>query len=121
MAKLLLGYGAKLDPSLLFTTINLRWRGPDTGTRELMTKFLLDEGVDPNQAKSEEWGTPLHLAAFRGNGDLVKMLLDAGADRTSVSTGWRYSGSTSEQLVLTRNGGGALLDKWNAIISLLQS
>lgn len=121
MARLLLDYGAKLDPNLLFTTINLRWRGPDTGTRELMTKFLVDEGVDPNQAKSEEWGTPLHLAAFRANGDLVKMLLDAGADRTSVSTGWRYSGLTPEQLMLARNGGGNSSDEWNAILSLLQS
>ena len=120
MAKLLLEYGAKLDPNLLLTTINLRWRGPDTGTRELMTNFLL-EGVDPNQAKSEEWDTPLHLAAFRANRCLVKMLLDAGADRTSVSTGWRYPGLTPEQLVLARNSQGDLSEKWDPIISLLRS
>jgi len=74
-----------------------------------------------NQAKSEEWGTPLHLAAFRANRCLVKMLLDAGEDRTSVSTGWRYPGLTPEQLVLARNSQGDLSEKWDPIIRLLSS
>ncbi|KAH6710734.1 ankyrin repeat-containing domain protein [Leptodontidium sp. MPI-SDFR-AT-0119] len=121
MAELLVEYGARLEPNFLFTTIRLRWRGPDTGIRELMTKFLLDKGVDPNQATSAEWGTPLHLAVFYANADIVKMLLDAGADRTKLSTGRRYHGLTPEQLILTRNGEGPLWDKWHAVISLLQS
>ncbi|KAG4434663.1 hypothetical protein IFR05_009868 [Cadophora sp. M221] len=120
IADLLVEYGAKLEPKLLFTTIRLRWRGPDTRIRERMTKFLLDKGVDPNQATSEEWGTPLHLAVFYAIADIVKMLLDAGADRTVPSTGWRYHGLTPEQLMLARNGDGVLSEKWQAIISLLQ-
>ncbi|KAK0103179.1 hypothetical protein ONS95_014976 [Cadophora gregata] len=103
MAEMLIEYGTKLEPNFLFTTIHLRWRGPDTGIRERMTKFLLDHGVDPNQATSETWGTPLHLAAFYDNADIVKMLLDAGADRKKKVNSWRFSCVTAEQLLLKKD------------------
>lgn len=121
MAEVLVEYGARLDPNFLFSTMLLRWRGQYTGIRELMTKFLLDKGVDPNQAVSEKWGTPLHLAVFLGNADIVKMLLDAGADRTAISVGRKYRDLTPEQLILVRNGGRDLADEWLSIFSLLQS
>ncbi|KAH7413250.1 hypothetical protein BKA64DRAFT_637924 [Cadophora sp. MPI-SDFR-AT-0126] len=121
MAEVLVEYGARLEPNFLFSTMLLRWRGQYTGIRELMTKFLLDEGVNPNQAVSEEWGTPLHLAVFLANADIVKMLLDEGADRTAISVGRKYPDLTPEQLVLAMNNGEDLSDEWLSIMGLLQS
>ncbi|KAG4429191.1 hypothetical protein IFR05_015325 [Cadophora sp. M221] len=121
IAEVLIKYGARLEPNFLFSTMRLRWREQYTGIRELMTKFLLDKGVDPNQAVSEEWGTPLHLAVFQANANIIKMLLDARADRIAISVGRKYPNLTPEQLVLAMNGGRDLSDKWLSIISLLQS
>jgi ankyrin repeat protein len=45
-------------------------------------KWLLDHGADPN-ARWAHWDaevTPLHLAAVGGNPDVVRLLLQAGAD-----------------------------------------
>ena len=46
----------------------------------------MDEGADPNMASdqaSDEGGwTPLHHAAWDGDEDLVKLLMDYGADPT---------------------------------------
>ncbi|CZT43400.1 uncharacterized protein RSE6_03432 [Rhynchosporium secalis] len=59
LAELLLAHGARLEPELLFLPLVGR---KSSGT--VMTKFLLDRGLDPNTI-SEIWGTPLHLAVYR--------------------------------------------------------
>jgi ankyrin repeat protein len=41
---------------------------------------LLDRGVDPNKRDANDHRSPLQLAAVRGHLDLVKLLLDKGAD-----------------------------------------
>ena len=57
-AELLLEYGAKLESDLLFIAA-----APRMIYGELITKFLLDRGADPN-VTSQEWGTPLHLQSM---------------------------------------------------------
>ncbi|KAK0105562.1 hypothetical protein ONS95_004095 [Cadophora gregata] len=91
LAELLVTDGATLQPDLLWATVGLRKRNG-----ELTTKFLLDKGLDPNQAVSEKWGHPLHLAALAAEPNIIKLLLDGGADRTIPSTGWRFPGKTAE-------------------------
>ena len=44
-----------------------------------MVEMLLEKGADVN-ARSEAGWSPLCLAARNGNLDIVKMLVDAGAD-----------------------------------------
>ncbi|CZT43391.1 uncharacterized protein RSE6_03423 [Rhynchosporium secalis] len=97
VAEVLLEYGARPEPNFLFSTMLLRW------------------------PLSEIWGTPLHLAVFQANADIVKMLLDAGADRTAISVGDRNPGLTPEEFVLDWNKGRDLSDKWFPIITLLRS
>jgi len=50
-----------------------------------MSKFLLDNGTNPNGYPQRESGfhshaTPLHQAVYSGSLDIVKLLVDAGAD-----------------------------------------
>ena len=40
---------------------------------------MLEEGADPN-AKDKDGNTPLHKAADEGRFDVVKLLLERGAD-----------------------------------------
>lgn len=110
MAELLLAHGAKLDPALLFITVD---RHRSAG--ELMTKFLLDKGLDPNTT-SERWGTLLHLAVSGGNPRIVKLLLDAGADSTVQSIATGYFCQTSMQIAQNLDA-----DVKQSIVSLLQS
>jgi hypothetical protein len=84
---LYVSHGAKLEPDLLFFAV-----APRVQQSESMTGFLLDRGVDPNGPFTEAggrgtdyWGTPLHCAVWRGRMDLVKMLLEAGADPDVVA------------------------------------
>ncbi|CZT07653.1 uncharacterized protein RAG0_13027 [Rhynchosporium agropyri] len=109
VAEVLVEYGARPEPNFLFSTMLLRWRGQYTGIRETIPTL------------SEIWGTPLHLAVFQANADIVKMLLDAGADRTAISVGDRSPGLTPEEFVLDWNKGRDLSDKWFPIITLLRS
>ena len=86
--ELLIEYGARLDPQLLFAPLSPRSRHG-----EVVTRFLLDRGIDPN-ITSIEWGTPLHHAIRSAKPVFVKMLLDAGADPTAISIGRRVGSET---------------------------
>lgn len=93
LPELLLEYGAKLEPSLLFVAV-----GPSARYGELMTKYLLAKGLNPNTA-SPEFGTPLHYAVYARKLHIVKLLLEAGADVTSQAAATtKYPGSTPLQI-----------------------
>ncbi|RMJ20767.1 hypothetical protein PHISP_08363 [Aspergillus sp. HF37] len=92
LLELYLAYGAMLEPRLLFYAV-----APRVHQGELMTRFLLGKGLDPN-VTSEEWGTPLHRAAYAAKPDIVKLLLDAGADPTAISVGRKYYGKSPAQV-----------------------
>ena len=49
-------------------------------------KALIDAGIDVNKAGDLGY-TPLHLACIRGNADMVKLLVDSGADLFALSEG----------------------------------
>ncbi|XMA17497.1 hypothetical protein WAI453_010288 [Rhynchosporium graminicola] len=130
--RLLLDHG--LDPN---ATQSADFERPDcttqTGGEPLLiyindpecAREFLSRGADPNAigprgktallTLSEIWGTPLHLAVFQANADIVKMLLDAGADRTAISVGDRSPGLTPEEFVLDWNKGRDLSDNtWSS-------
>jgi ankyrin repeat protein len=56
---------------------------------------LLDGGVSPN----DKWGgnVPLHAAAHGGHAEIVRLLLDRGADANAVDTGSGGDGETALQ------------------------
>ena len=59
-----------------------------TGNLDQFADFLLTEGVDPNHC-SDESSSPVHLAAFRGNSAVLKVLKSYHADFTIVSLSTR--------------------------------
>lgn len=76
---LLVQYGARTDPSLLFDA--LVWRSDAA----IKFRFLLSKGLDPTTTISAKWGTPLHVAAISANEEVIRILLDLGADPNSRS------------------------------------
>jgi hypothetical protein len=50
------------------------------GSREMVRCFVLELGADVNKAIHEEGMTPLTAAAYHGKLDMVRFLLDLGAD-----------------------------------------
>ncbi|KGO55752.1 hypothetical protein PEX2_005120 [Penicillium expansum] len=82
--ELLLAHGAKLEPHLLFKAIAPRLR-----QGEFMTKYLLAKGLDINMTH-EIWGSPLHRAITYSKLSIIKLLVDAGADRTARPAGTPY-------------------------------
>ncbi|KAL2855230.1 ankyrin repeat-containing domain protein [Aspergillus pseudodeflectus] len=105
LLELYLANGAKLEPVLLSYAVT-----PRVQQNEVMTRFLLDRGVDPNGPFTDAggrgvdyWGTPLHCAVWRGRVDLVKLLLEAGAD-PDVVAGRRKFGTKAPAEVAERVG-----------------
>ncbi|ESZ90868.1 hypothetical protein SBOR_8737 [Sclerotinia borealis F-4128] len=110
--ELLLEYGAKLEPELLFAAV-----APRVRHQELKTKFLLAEGLDPNMTNAE-WGTPLHLAVYAAKPNIVKLLLEAGTDPTTGVAGRRFPGKSPLQMEQTLGHRHSELTE--TILSLLQ-
>lgn len=50
-------------------------------------KALIDAGIDINKAGDLGY-TPLHVACMEGNGEMVKFLIDKGADMFALSEGY---------------------------------
>jgi ankyrin repeat protein len=113
LLELLLEHGAKLEPDLLFAAVTPRVRH-----HELMTRFLLAKGLDPSTTINAEWGTPLHLAVYAAKPNLVKLLMDAGADPTSHVSGRRFPGKSPLQMAQTR--GDRFPEVTQAMLTLLQ-
>ena len=80
-------------------------------------KYLVEQqGADVNQRDS--WGyTPLHYAAVRGGNDLIRYLVEKGADVKAIS---RLGQSTAD-LARGGNGGYFLRPGFPATVELLQS
>jgi ankyrin repeat protein len=55
------------------------WTSDMPATRLEAVKFCLDHGANPN-ARDAKGYTALHGAAFRGDGEMIKYLISAGAD-----------------------------------------
>ena len=55
-------------------------------------RFLLGKGADPNSECM--WGTPLHLAAMCGSGELVLLFLELGLDVNAIDRGGRTMNGT---------------------------
>ena len=75
---MLLDHGAGIDRRDVMgrTALLYAATGPFPGT----VKILLDKGAEPNVVDSDEHFSPLMHAAAEGNLDVVKILVEAGAD-----------------------------------------
>ncbi len=66
------GDGPRGDPELVLTTAIYYGH-------EIMVRFLLAHGFDPNLSDVECW-TPLHFVAIRDSESILRLLIDNGAD-----------------------------------------
>lgn len=89
---LLIEYGAKMESNLFFSAII--WSRANTAFK---TRFLLAKGLDPNTT-SAEWGTPLLCAVHFAQGEVVQILLDAGADPTARAECRQYRNKDPAEL-----------------------
>ena len=84
--KVLLEHGA--DPNLLFagnsTALLEALRSDDVDDKAALLTVLLEHEADPNKADPETGETPLMIAALAVEVDLVKLLLEHGADVTQA-------------------------------------
>ena len=72
-----------------FTNVVGTFCATDTATSYLcftldVVQFLLEQGSNPNHVDSENW-SPLRSAAQNGHTNIIKLLLDHGESRLSVS------------------------------------
>lgn len=54
-------------------------------TRKSAVKILLKRGANPNAKTSRDGETPFHKAVSRGDIEIVRLLIDYGADVNAVS------------------------------------
>jgi ankyrin repeat protein len=86
-ARRIVGYAAFKDANISPTTwagmtpLSLAWR---RGNKE-MIEFLLENGADASIINDHTQSTVLHHAVLSGNVDLVKRMINAGADVNVVA------------------------------------
>jgi ankyrin repeat protein len=81
MVETLLNHGVKLNAKNHWneTVLHLVSRGRQCSQDEVrVAKLLLERGMDVNTRRKDHW-TPLHLASYFGNAEIVRLLLDHGA------------------------------------------
>ena len=61
-----------------------KYRSPEDGVR--VAQLLLERGADVNTRRNDHW-TPLHAASYSGNVEIVRLLLDHGADPEANAEG----------------------------------
>ena len=61
-----------------------KYRSQEDGVR--VAQLLLERGADVNIRRNDDW-TPLHVASFHGNVEIVHLLLDHGADPEANAEG----------------------------------
>ena len=61
-----------------------KYRSQEDGVR--VAELLLDRGADINTRRDDHW-TPLHVASYLGNVEIVRLLLDHGADPEANAEG----------------------------------
>ncbi|MEM6797436.1 MAG: ankyrin repeat domain-containing protein [Acidobacteriota bacterium] len=88
VAKLLLESGADPGSVAQNPTLSTPLHGAaccaDAGAAQAITQLLLGAGADPNAEQAGGF-TPLHQAAVKGHGPVLKLLLGAGADPKAES------------------------------------
>jgi ankyrin len=52
----------------------------------LVAQLLLDRSADVNTRRKDDW-TPLHVASYIGNVEIIRLLLDYGADPEAIAEG----------------------------------
>lgn len=72
------------EPTLLeYAIMQSSWKNPDGKTNEKVKKvalFLLENGADSNGSQNGIYATPLHQAVHQNDAEMVKALLEHGAD-----------------------------------------
>jgi ankyrin repeat protein len=87
--KLLLEYGADINQRGQDGNLdNMAIHAAIAGNHAHVVKLLLERGADITAKCEGEWRrgfTPLHVAAYFGRDTMIGLLLEAGADKTSVT------------------------------------
>jgi ankyrin repeat protein len=132
LLRLLLDAGANPDTITAEFIEGASWRGPLTGLLNAIRRrdpgcveIILDRQAKINGKAASEGGysafqlaaySPLQLAAFEGNSEIVRMLLDRGQDPNAVSPcaevyEWRYGlvpheiGTSVQNATMEKHGG----------------
>ncbi|GKZ74133.1 hypothetical protein AnigIFM50267_011374 [Aspergillus niger] len=116
---LLVQYGAKMNPALLFEA--LVW----SSDAAIKFRFLLSKGLDPTTTVSAEWGTPLHVAALFADKEVIRILLDLGADPNSRSYCTKFKNKSpvevAEWKMRASHEGSSMKGTYQSVIKLLES
>ncbi|RAK90769.1 hypothetical protein BO79DRAFT_252954 [Aspergillus costaricaensis CBS 115574] len=116
---LLVQYGAKLEPSLLFDA--LVWRCDAA----IKFRFLLSRGLDPTTTISAKWGTPLHVASISANKEVIKILLNLGADPNFRSYCTKFKNNSPVEVAQWKmrasHEGSSMKGTYQSVIELLES